>query len=686
VTPRIQVLHVEGSTLAGRRSGHAVGSVHVGRAPGNDVQFDPHEDRLVSSRHLRLDISTSGDLTVTDLDSANGTFIDGQPLRGMAVVPGHARIECGRGGPVIRAWLGRDDSPPPPAPNARHGEGAHAPWRAHPSQAGPVGSSQGAPPKFADRFSKGAVPAAASSPAAARGPAARPGRSASPEAPTSVRRAPQQATVASGPAREKTGLGRTTMLGMLGEHRTRMRRSQVLMFVLVLVLVGGAAALVSSRDAPAPEPADTPKRVVEVVTPPARITPPPAAHEPRPAVGWPKVMASLRQRVYLVLLRDPTGRERKVGTAWSVDRERGLLATNAHVAETFGNLQSGQTLLARSSGDPLVDLDIEGVELHPGYEAFERDSSQLQPLSDTHGGWRLLVNPYDVALMRVKGSQARNQAPALQLAAHEKLMALSGGEDLAYAGFPLEGQVGGGTDKDRPACNSNRFALSRVTNPFFGRPERPEEAHVLTYSMIITGGASGSPVVDEAGHVIGLVSAGNFWGHSRGARVTGGGICYGPRADLVAELRDGTAAAKAAARAVRDRKELERIWEENEPTEQRLLVAGAYALKYDSRRDAAADITLVAKRLVRASLRRAAEFAPRAPGAGEYGLLVASLDSPAGLSVQVGSERVNVGSWYRIFPFRIGRGGGTVATSVRLRPRSADQASGRVLIALYRVE
>src|SRR5262245_47658337 len=54
------------------------GAVLVGRAPEADVVLD---DDAVSRRHARI-LSADGLVTVTDLDSYNGTEVNGERIRG----------------------------------------------------------------------------------------------------------------------------------------------------------------------------------------------------------------------------------------------------------------------------------------------------------------------------------------------------------------------------------------------------------------------------------------------------------------------------------------------------------------------------------------------------------------------------------------------------------------------------
>jgi hypothetical protein len=57
----------------------------VGRNPTNDFRVP---DSTVSSFHCEIIVSENLDVTVRDLNSTNGTFIDGQPIQESALNPG----------------------------------------------------------------------------------------------------------------------------------------------------------------------------------------------------------------------------------------------------------------------------------------------------------------------------------------------------------------------------------------------------------------------------------------------------------------------------------------------------------------------------------------------------------------------------------------------------------------------
>jgi pSer/pThr/pTyr-binding forkhead associated (FHA) protein len=64
----------------------------LGRATGADFIVNA---ALVSRVHCRLTASASGDLEVTDLESTNGTFVNGKRVERARVAPGD-RIQVGR--------------------------------------------------------------------------------------------------------------------------------------------------------------------------------------------------------------------------------------------------------------------------------------------------------------------------------------------------------------------------------------------------------------------------------------------------------------------------------------------------------------------------------------------------------------------------------------------------------------
>jgi S1-C subfamily serine protease len=87
--------------------------VNVGRHPDADLQFHPDRDRQVSTYHAVLARDEDG-WFVRDLDSRNGTLVDGEPAEGDHRLEDGDLIQFGGGGPTIRVELLAADAPAPP--------------------------------------------------------------------------------------------------------------------------------------------------------------------------------------------------------------------------------------------------------------------------------------------------------------------------------------------------------------------------------------------------------------------------------------------------------------------------------------------------------------------------------------------------------------------------------------------
>ncbi|MFD7512020.1 FHA domain-containing protein, partial [Streptomyces sp. NPDC059853] len=110
------------------------GEVRIGRSSGADVALrDPDVSRL----HCALTLGDDGAVTVTDLDSTNGTQIDGRPVTAPATpVPPGAQLRLGES--TLRVV-------PPGTPARSDGPGPHSPR--HPAQAAPgAGGTVPGPP------------------------------------------------------------------------------------------------------------------------------------------------------------------------------------------------------------------------------------------------------------------------------------------------------------------------------------------------------------------------------------------------------------------------------------------------------------------------------------------------------------------------------------------------------------
>jgi hypothetical protein len=97
--------------LTGGRAGQAVvvekSYAMLGRAPQADVRFGPDHDLPVSGRHAAV-VFRDGDWILRDLASTNGTFVNGERIKGEHQINDQDLIRLGDGGPMLRFGVVRD--------------------------------------------------------------------------------------------------------------------------------------------------------------------------------------------------------------------------------------------------------------------------------------------------------------------------------------------------------------------------------------------------------------------------------------------------------------------------------------------------------------------------------------------------------------------------------------------------
>ena len=283
------------------------------------------------------------------------------------------------------------------------------------------------------------------------------------------------------------------------------------------------------------------------------------------------ILQEASRSVVLVGIVDQEGDFSMIGTAWVVGSKR--LATNAHVA--FGLDQSlnelaqgsagspGLKTVARLPGKPARDIEVVGSQVHPGYEEFAHfmrpqlvDYRRGMFARNLPGDQFELVafgDPYDVAFLDLK----EDIGPSLAMADESELRMLRPGEEIAYIGFPSEGVLY--TMVDSPAT----MQVGRLTNltNVFSQVAEFEECLLLHHSLPTVGGASGSPIFNRSGKVVGVVSHGSV----QMTKTDSGdparlmiGFNFGQRITMLRELLDGTAGSpnRQAARHAEWTKEL----------------------------------------------------------------------------------------------------------------------------------
>lgn len=247
-----------------------------------------------------------------------------------------------------------------------------------------------------------------------------------------------------------------------------------------------------------------------------------------------KIIAGASPSVFLVMKHLKDGSLTATGTAWVAGKA--TLATNAHVAEAYDNLKPGERLLVRSNDVTPVDHEIRRVTIHPGFGTFMQAVSNHRPLDPT-GAPASFIPACDVALMHTDGTQPLGSP--LKIAAPGKILQLQAGDRVCFLGYPLEGVRL--SDFARPQPTSQIGHITSLTDVFAAKA-LPEKRYLVLHNLPVTGGVSGSPLLDMAGEVVAIVSAGSFhvMRDSRTGRVRripiAVGVNFAQRADLLREL------------------------------------------------------------------------------------------------------------------------------------------------------
>jgi hypothetical protein len=285
-------------------------------------------------------------------------------------------------------------------------------------------------------------------------------------------------------------------------------------------------------------------------------------------------LRALQPSVYLVIMEIDGQRELGAGTAWVVDRGRGLLATNAHVAAIFEELQGAvsagtvQTarLLVRSNEEEPRTYVVGQVTLHPGYRAFETLWRGYLPVATNAKTAELVqfINACDVGLLHLERPWD-GLASALEIAGDETLQGLDAGDPIAYVGYPMEGVAYGGSPVAKPTPQMQIGSITTVTDHFGTRGHSAEARaghDLVQHNCLAAGGASGSPMFDSAGRVVALLCAGNAlqFGTGEPRVLTGGGLTYAQRSDLIRELVTGQADALQPTRTAAWKETIKRLY------------------------------------------------------------------------------------------------------------------------------
>jgi hypothetical protein len=261
---------------------------------------------------------------------------------------------------------------------------------------------------------------------------------------------------------------------------------------------------------------------------------------------------ALQAAVYLVAKKEGGG-ETPEATAWAFASDK--LATNAHVTEAIKGHEKEFELIA-PNGDR---IDIKSVTSHPAYLIFSNYKGtqgklrwgKFKPLD--------LINEYDVGIIDIDPEtplpvdSVTGKPVTLELAPVDHVKALEPGAAVASVGFPTENVAASTVAVEAPG--TLHFGnISSLTDVFMCRADQDHRL-LIQHSVPVTGGASGSPLIDSSGKVIGIVNGGNatvFKDEKQSAndklRIPSAVLInFALRIDSLVDLADGEAAQNLAA-------------------------------------------------------------------------------------------------------------------------------------------
>jgi S1-C subfamily serine protease len=480
--------------LSGSRAGQTdvFGQSHVsiGRHPESDLKFDPDRDLDVSSRHAVVTL-VAEQYVLRDLGSTNGTFVNGQRLTREQPLSTKDIIRFGTNGPQVEFSIIPGPRPTPSATPGPSGEVAGTAMFG--------GASPAVPPL---------APPQRSGPLAVQQPAPRktPGPGTTTKVRLEVKRQTQRLRYTAGGLFLLLGLVSAAYFWQTRETERRLARQRQVLLGQVDSLMGeisllsagseglraaldsaqAVAELLKRQLAAAPNDATTIndlRRRLDTAMRQQRTLAGAAAVDAR------GIAAANRDAIALVFVQFASG-QIFTGTAFAIrsDPTGGLLVTNRHV-------------VTDASGGLATRI---GVVFNGTPQNFRADVVKVHP-------------DVDLALLRVT---VHRGFPTVRRLA-DSTRRVDVGEPVAVMGFPLGIELEGGRDWSQKgaAATLTLGTVSRVL------------ADLIQLDSYGAQGSSGSPILDKAGQVVGVLYGGQTGSDGR--------IIYGVPVRYVHQLVSG---------------------------------------------------------------------------------------------------------------------------------------------------
>ena len=229
---------------------------------------------------------------------------------------------------------------------------------------------------------------------------------------------------------------------------------------------------------------------------------------------------------------------RLFGTAFVVDRENGVLATAAHVADALplDEEDARISLFNRFDGKPFA---IKTIRNHAGYGAFRELIEDYQPIRPNTPILKPQVLPlrdlaFDAALVTVDPideETGENRLGAdLPVAARDAIFDVGPGAPIAVIGFPYD-TLDDSIRADVAISRVERGVVSAMIAPLDTAVANadPIISNLIVHRLSTAGGSSGSPVINASGEVVGI--------HTHGIEsISGNADGAAQRADVLRDL------------------------------------------------------------------------------------------------------------------------------------------------------
>ncbi len=257
------------------------------------------------------------------------------------------------------------------------------------------------------------------------------------------------------------------------------------------------------------------------------------------AVIPPETLSQADKSVYMIAT-DRTF----IGTAFVIDRDRGVLATAAHVADALPLEDEDHEIRAINQFTG-KQLRVRIAKSHAGYGAFTRVAERYQPVDPGSP----IVNPRAIALSDYANDAAllivdpidvdtgeNILGPNLPIAPEADLYKLKAGDAIAVIGFPSDMLTAAIADKSA-ASRIERGVIAAMVSPIDLADQSADVAgrNLIVHRMATAPGTSGGPILNSRGEVVGVNTHGLSSPYSNGDKM-------GQRAevlyDLLAALRE----------------------------------------------------------------------------------------------------------------------------------------------------